>query len=147
MEMADFSMLPLGQTTTLLNEAVKGAKLEHDQIASNIANVNTPNFRSSSVDFKTALADSLGTQADPAELAMVTDDDRQFAIGAGTDPQPYDPQPVVDTTTQMRIDGSNVDIDQQMAQLSENTSYQETMSQLLQEQYKFLREAITEQPS
>jgi flagellar basal-body rod protein FlgB len=134
--MADFSILPLGQTTTLLNEAVKGAKLEHDQLASNIANVNTPNFRSSSVDFRTALAESLGTAPD-----------RQFAIGDGSDPVPYDPQPVVDYTTQMRVDGSNVDIDQQMSQLSENTSYQESMSQLLQEQYKFLREAITEQPS
>jgi flagellar basal-body rod protein FlgB len=145
--MADFSILPLGQATMLLNQAVKGAKLEHDQIASNIANVNTPNFRSSSVDFKTALADSLGTPPDPDELAMTTDDDRQFAIGDGTAPQPYDPQPVVDYTTQMRVDGSNVDIDQQMSELSENTSYQQTMSQLLQEQYKFLREAITEQPS
>jgi flagellar basal-body rod protein FlgB len=145
--MADFSILPLGQTTTLLNEAVKGAKLEHDQLASNIANVNTPNFRSSSVDFRTALAESLGTAPDPDVLAMTTDDDRQFAIGDGSDPVPYDPQPVVDYTTQMRVDGSNVDIDQQMSQLSENTSYQESMSQLLQEQYKFLREAITEQPS
>ena len=48
-------------------------------------------------------------------------------IGDGTAPVPYDPQPQVDTTTQMRVDGSNVDIDQQMAQLSENTGYQETV--------------------
>jgi flagellar basal body rod protein FlgB len=47
----------------------------------------------------------------------------------------------------MRVDGSNVDIDQQMAQLSSNTGYQETVSQLLQEQYKFIREASTEQPN
>ncbi|HTU70611.1 MAG TPA: flagellar basal body rod protein FlgB [Candidatus Baltobacteraceae bacterium] len=145
--MADFSMLPLGEATTLLGEAVKGAKLEHDQIANNIANVNTPEFRSSYVDFQSALQASLGTPPDPDQLPMETDDSRQFAIGDASAPVPYDPQPQVDTTTQMRVDGSNVDIDQQMAQLSENTSYQETMSQLLQEQYKFLREAITEQPT
>jgi len=145
--MADFSVLPIGQTTTLLGEAAKGAKLEHNQIANNIANVNTPEFRSSYVDFKTALQDSLGAPADPDQLAMATDDDRQFAIGAAASPVPYDPQPQVDTTTQMRVDGSNVDIDQQMAQLSSNTGYQQSVSQLLQEQYKFTREAATEQPN
>ena len=145
--MADFSILPLDPATTVLSEASKGARLEHTQIANNIANVNTPEFRSSSVDFKAALQQSLGTEPDPDDLALVTDDDRQFAIGQGTPPQPYDPKPEVDTTTQMRVDGSNVDIDQQMALLSENTSYKETVSQLMQEQYKFIREAATEQPN
>lgn len=145
--MADFSVLPLGQTVQLLGEASKGAHLEHEQIANNIANVNTPQFRSSYVDFRSALQDSLGDPPDPDALAMATDDDRQFAIGDGTPPVPYDPQPQVDTTTQMRVDGSNVDIDQQMAQLSENTGYQQTVGQLLQEQYKFIREASTEQPT
>lgn len=145
--MADFSILPLGEATTLLSEAAKGAKLEHDQIANNIANVNTPEFHSSYVDFKSALQDSLGTPPDPDELPMLVNDDRQFAIGDGTAPVPYDPKPQVDTTDQMRVDGSNVDIDQQMAQLSENTTYQETVSQLLQEQYKFIREAATESTS
>ena len=130
-----------------MSEAAKGAKMQHTQIANNIANVNTPGFRTSSLDFRTALQDSLGNPADPDELAMATDDDRQFAVGDGSAPVPYDPQPQVDTTTQMRVDGSNVDIDQQMAQLSENTGYQETVTQLLQEQYKFIRQAATEQPS
>jgi len=145
--MADFGILPLGEATTLMGEAIKGAKMEHDQIANNIANVNTPNFRTSSVDFRSALQASLGVPEDPDQLAMTTDDDRQFAIGDAAPPVPYDPQPVVDTTTQMRVDQSNVDIDQQMAELSENTGYQQTVSQLLQEQYKLFREAATEQPT
>jgi flagellar basal-body rod protein FlgB len=145
--MADFSMLPLDPATTLLNNAIKGAKLEHNQIANNIANVNTPEFRTSYVDFKTALQQSLGTPTDPDELAMTTDDGRQFAIDDAAAPVPYDPQAQVDNSTQMRTDGSNVDIDQQMAQLSENTGYQETISQLAQEQYKFMREAVTETTS
>ena len=143
--MADFSLLPLDSTTSVLNDAIKGAKMEHTQIANNIANVNTPEYRTSFVDFRTALQQSMGTPADPDELAMTTDDDRQFAINDATAPVPFDPKAQVDTSTQMRTDGSNVDIDQQMALLSENTSYQETMSQLAQEQYKFMREAITEQ--
>jgi flagellar basal-body rod protein FlgB len=145
--MPDFSILPLGETSQILGDASKGARMEHDQIANNIANVNTPNFHSSYVDFQSALQASLGTPPDPDELPMLVNDDRQFALGDGQAPVPYDPQPQVDTTTQMRTDGSNVDIDQQMAQLSENTGYKETVSQLLQEQYKFIREAATEQTS
>lgn len=145
--MADFSILPLGQTTTLLSNAIKGASQEHDQIANNIANVNTPGFKTSSVDFRSALQASLGTPDDPDELAMTTDDDRQFAIGDAAAPVPYDPKATVDDTTTMRVDQSNVDIDQQMAELSTNTGYQQDVAQLLQEQYKFFREAATEQPS
>ena len=78
---------------------------------------------------------------------MATDDDRQFAIGDTAAPVPYDPKATVDDTTTMRVDQSNVDIDQQMAELSSNTGYQQTVSQLLQEQYKFFREAATEQPN
>jgi flagellar basal-body rod protein FlgB len=145
--MADFSLLPLDSATTVLNDAVKGARMEHTQISNNIANVNTPGFQTSSVDFKTALQQSMGMPQDTDDLAMATDDDRQFAIGDAVAPVPYDPQPQVDDSTQMRTDQSNVDIDQQMALLSSNTSYQETMSQLAQEQYKFMREAVTEQAS
>ena len=146
--MADnFSVVPLGQAVQLLSNAEKGAKMEHTQIANNIANVNTPNFRTSYVDFKDALQQSLGVPEDPDQLAMSTDSDRQFDIGDAQPPESYDPQAQVDASIQMRTDGSNVDIDQQMAQLSENTSYSETISQLLQEQYKFMREAITEQTS
>ena len=145
--MADFSILPLGDTTSLLGNAIKGAKQEHDQIASNIANVNTPGFKTSSVDFRSALQASMGEPADSDGLPMATDDDRQFAIGDAVAPAPYDPKPTVDDTTTMRVDQSNVDIDQQMAELSSNTGYQQTVSQLLQEQYKFFREAATEQPN
>jgi flagellar basal body rod protein FlgB len=44
----------------------------------------------------------------------------------------------------MRNDGSNVDIDQEMAKLSLNSSYGQTMHQLLTTQYSRIREAIQE---
>jgi flagellar basal-body rod protein FlgB len=144
--MADFrSILPLGEASTIMGDAVKGAGLEHEQIANNIANVNTPGFKTSSVDFRSALQAELGTPADPDQLAMTTNDDRQFAIGDAVPPVPYDPKATVDNTITDRVDQSNVDIDQQMAELSENTGYQQTVSQLLQMQYKMMREAATEQ--
>jgi flagellar basal-body rod protein FlgB len=143
--MADVSGISFGSTIDLLNNAIDGAGKEQDQIANNLANVNTPNFRRSNVSFKEALAASMGTPANPDELALKTDSSRQFAINDAQPPAPYDPQPQIDQTTQMRADHSNVDLDQEMARLEQNTGYQQTMASLLKTQYSWLREAITEQ--
>jgi flagellar basal-body rod protein FlgB len=141
----DISAISFGPTVDLLSNAIKGSGQENDQIANNIANINTPNFRRSTTDFRDALAESLGTPASPDELALTTNDPRQFDVNGAQAPVPYDPKPHVDETTQMRVDRSNVDPDQEMAILERNSGYQQTMSNLLGKQYTWLREAITEQ--
>lgn len=143
--MTDVGGISFGPAIDLLSNAVHGANQEQEQIASNIANVNTPNFRRSTVSFREALAASMGTPASSDELALTTDDDRQFNVNGAIPPQPYDPQAHVDETTQMRVDRSNVDIDQEMARLQQNSGYEQTMAQLLKRQYTWLRQAITEQ--
>ena len=143
--MNDVGGISFGPTVDLLNNAIDGAGREQEQIANNLANVNTPNFRRSTVSFKEALAASLGTDANPDELALSTDNDRQFNINGAVPPVPYDPKAQVDETTQMRVDRSNVDLDQETAQLQQNTGYQQTMAALLKNQYSWLREAIQEQ--
>ena len=45
----------------------------------------------------------------------------------------------------MRVDRSNVDLDQEMALLEENSGYKETLQGILKKQYSWIREAITEQ--
>lgn len=142
----DVGGVSFGATVDLLGDAVRGAGLEQDQISNNIANVNTPGFRRSTTSFKEALAASLGEPADPDGLSMITDDARQFEA-AGALPAAFDPKASVDETIQMRADRSNVDVDQEMARLSANSGYEQTMAQLLQAQYKRLREAIVEQPN
>lgn len=143
--MNDVGGISFGPTVDLLSNAVDGASKEQQQIANNLANVNTPNYRSSTISFKDALAASLGTPASPNELALSTDDDRQLNINGAVAPTAYDPKPQIDETTQMRVDGSNVDLDQETARLQQNSGYQETMAALLKNQYAWLRESITEQ--
>lgn len=142
--MSDISGVSFGQAVDTLGNALSGADLEQTAIAQNIANVNTPGYLRQSVSFKDALA---AAEGDPTgdDLGMKTDSDRQFALGAQAGQQPFDPQTVVDTTDKMRADGSNVDVDQESAQLAQNSGYSQTMSQLLQVQFMRLREAITEQ--
>lgn len=142
--MSDLSAVGFGSTVDMLSNAIAGADAEHAAIANNIANVNTPGYHRQTVSFKDALAQAEGDPSSSGDLSMLTNDDRQF--GAGGSAQPFAPQVQVDQTDQMRADGSNVDVDQEMAQLAQNSGYGQTMSQLLQVQFMRLREAITEQP-
>ena len=137
--MGDFSF---GQTVGMLKNAMDGAGTAHGIIANNIANVNTPNFRRSDVTFKEALAATEATQGDPNELALKTTSDRH--VDGPQAPEPFSITTTVDNEQQMRIDGSNVDVDQEMAKLSLNSTYAQTMGQLLQQQYSRLRQAIQE---
>ncbi|MBC5815154.1 MAG: flagellar basal body rod protein FlgB [Candidatus Eremiobacteraeota bacterium] len=140
------SDLQFGATVDMLKNAMDGAGTMHQTLANNIANVNTPNFRRSTASFKEALAATEGTPPDPDTLPMVTNSDRQITTEGSSVPVPFEVKPQVDETTQMRVDKSNVDIDQEMAQLSINSGYSGTMEQLLQVQFMRLRESITGTP-
>jgi flagellar basal-body rod protein FlgB len=138
--------ITFGSTVTFLQEATKGAATTHEVIANNIANVNTPGFKRTDVSFKEALAATEPRYEDSDELALVTDDASQIPVGPDFDPKPFSISTTVDDTQQMRVDGSNVDIDQEMAKMSINSDYRQTIGRLLQNQYMRIREAIQEKP-
>jgi flagellar basal-body rod protein FlgB len=135
--------LSFGQTVGMLKDALQGASAAQSVYANNVANVNTPNFRRSEVSFKEALANVDRVQPDSDELQMVSTDPRHFGA---LDPsaETFSITTTVDDAEQMRVDGSNVDVDQEMAKLSINSAYHQTMEQLLQTQYTRLRRAITD---
>lgn len=128
----------------MLKDAGRGAREAHDVIANNVANINTPGFKRSDVSFKEALAEELPRYDDSDELALVTDDPEQIPAGPDFEPRPFQITTSIDDTQQMRVDGSNVDLDQEMAKLSMNSSYSQTMHTLLSQQYTRIREAIEE---
>jgi flagellar basal-body rod protein FlgB len=136
--------ISFGQTVGMLKNAMDGSATAHSAIANNVANVNTPNFRRTDVSFKEALAATEATSGDPDSLALTTTSARHIPIGGAQEPEPFAVTSTVDDTEQMRIDGSNVDVDQEMAKLSLNSSYAQTMGQLLQNQYTRLRASIQE---
>jgi flagellar basal-body rod protein FlgB len=138
-------MISFGPTVGMLKDAVHGAQETHAVIASNIANAETPNFQRSDVSFKEALAEELPRTDDPDDLALVTDDAQQIPAGPEFEAKPFAITTTTDSEDRMRNDGNNVDIDQEMAKLSLNSSYGQVMHQLLTTQYTRLREAIQEQ--
>lgn len=138
------SGISFGQTIDMLKDAMRGAGEAHGAIANNVANVNTPNFHRADVSFKEALARSEATAGDSDELAVATNDARQIAIGGPAAGEPFEVTTTVDDTQMMRVDGSNVDVDQEMAKLSINSGYAQTMAQLMTNSFTRIKQAITE---
>jgi flagellar basal-body rod protein FlgB len=136
--------ISFGDTVTMLKDAGRGAAMTHDVIANNIANINTPNFKRSDVSFKEALAEELPRTEDSSELALVTDQPDQISAGPDFEAKPFAVTTTLDDSQQIRVDGSNVDLDQEMAKLSINSSYSQTIHALLGVQYSRIREAIEE---
>ena len=111
-------------TDLALERALQGAGLRQQVIANNIANVNTPGFKRSDVDFQASLASALDTGNQTQALDSVS-----FA-------------PQTDSTSTMRADGNNVDVDQEMANLTDNALTYQTLSAIARTRLQMLQTAI-----
>ena len=101
--------------------AMAAATIRQEVIANNIANVNTPNFRKSNVEFEELLAREIYGEESDGKLKMARTHDKHLPYV----PPEFRAEPTieVDHTTVMRVDDNNVDIDIEMATLSKNQLY------------------------
>ena len=104
-----------------LPRAMTAASMRQEVISHNIANVNTPNYRKSTVEFEDMLAREIYGDEGDGTLPMVRTHDRHMPF------KPLDfhaePTMIEDHTTIMRVDDNNVDIDIEMATLAKNQLY------------------------
>lgn len=108
-----------------LERAMSGAQLRQQVLANNLANANTPNFKRSDVDFHAALANAFDNgSASPTSLNAT-----QFSIQT-------------DTSSVMQADGNNVDVDTEMANLSENSLDYQSLTSVLASRVKILQTAM-----
>jgi flagellar basal-body rod protein FlgB len=120
---------------TVLEHALGAAALRHKVIANNIANVNTPGFKKSDVVFEDKLAEAMAGKRLP--LART-----HAGHLPGRPGDPFTPTVVTDTTTSLRTDGNNVDIDAEMANVAKNTLYYEAVASQLARYFNNLKAVI-----
>lgn len=115
--------------------------MRHEIISHNIANVNTPNYRRSVLDFEELLAKELYGEEPDGKLRMVRTHDEHLPA----EPLPFRAEPTIyqDNTTIMRTDDNNVDIDIEMASLAKNQMYYNAVATQLSGYVSTLRNAIT----
>lgn len=122
---------------SVLEQGLNASSLRHKVISNNIANVNTPGFKKSEVIFEDLLQDQLGSSS--IALAKTKDGHIQGFNKPGI-------SPVINTiqSTAFRADGSNVDVDIEMANLAKNNIYYNALVQQLSKQFSNIKSAINE---
>lgn len=112
-----------------LKLSLQAAEMRHQAISSNIANINTPNYKrvdlapSFQAEFSRAL-DQLRVDSAPATTPTAT---------LGEDP----------TSVVSRFDGNNVNFDREMVEMVKNQSQHEFAARMLSQKYGAIRMAIT----
>lgn len=120
-----------------LNTALDGSSLRHKVLSDNIANVNTPQFKRSDVNFMEALS----CTPEKARLNLARTHPKHLTGRAKTESKF---RIETDFTTTMRNDTSNVDIEREMTLLTENQLYYTTITDNLSRRLGLLRSVIGE---
>jgi len=124
----------------LLQKGLSAAWTRNAVIRNNIANVETPNFKASDVEFETLMARAIegtgfvGTKTHP----------RHIDIGGTSDIFSVAPRIVERKNLSMRMDENNVDIEDENVKLAQNSLYYNTLLEKMNSEIRRLRMAITE---
>ena len=124
----------------LLKNALDAASLRQKVIASNLANVETPNYVRKKVVFESELQKVVGQEKD---LAIRTTNPEHISEG-GLPPEKVQPKVVVDKSGGKASGVNNVDVDEEMASLAKNQLYYAFTSKMMATQFNWLKKAINE---
>jgi flagellar basal-body rod protein FlgB len=141
-------------TSQAMTKAMDGLAKRHQAIASNLANVETPNYRRRDVNFEGALDNAIrNTRHGEANSRQASNDDammlkttRQGHIAIGQGDVSLDGiQPEITEAHDMkyRNDGNSVDVENEMAQLAKNTQRYVALSTMQSRNLKSIRSIIT----
>lgn len=128
-----------GPVFSVLEKGLDASSLRQKVLTDNVANVDTPEFKRSDVNFQAVLGTVLGEAAGTLPLRRTVPQHLAGLTGEG--------QAVVeDNATTLRNDGNNVDIDREMTNVAENGLYYNSVTRTLTSQLGYLRMVIQEKP-
>ena len=111
-------------TFVALERAIAGSSLRHETLATNVANANTPGYRRQDVDFHSALESAMRGNASTSEIGRVG-----FEV-------------TTDATGAVRVDGSSVDVEREMASLVQNAQEHQALLATLRTHHRMLTTVI-----
>ncbi len=147
------------KTIQLMQKALELRSKKNAILASNIANVDTPGYREKDLDFRQLMegyakklesgkrnVQEITGQAAPfipldgkdvGELPLVATEPGHFSEGSSS------AHDVIEISRERGVP-NNVDLDEQMSKLSENSLHYQATTQLLAKKFALLRDAATE---
>jgi flagellar basal-body rod protein FlgB len=123
----------------LLQRTLNLRSAQHQALSANIANADTPRYRS----FEVAVEEELRKlRPDGRRLEVVRTESEHMPLPATTVPERVHLRPAALPGFSLRADGNTVDIDRAMGDLAENTLKYKTSAQLLSAKLKSLKNVI-----
>ena len=129
----------LFNSADLLQKGLQASWTRNAVIRNNIANVETPGFKSSDVEFETLFAAAL----EEADFKGKRTREKHIPIG-NNDVFNVHHQIVENRRTSMRMDGNNVDIEAENVKLAQNSIQYNTLMTKLNSELSRIRMAINE---
>ena len=128
------------KTSAVLQESLKHRLAKQLVLSSNIANAQTPGYRAMGYEFEGQLQAAIGNRGD---LPMKTTRPDHIRFPGVSGDGSIQPDLFVRPTESIGNDGNTVDVDQEMAKLSENQILYRTTVELLNRRLGIMRYAIT----
>ncbi|SDM91187.1 flagellar basal-body rod protein FlgB [Bacillus sp. OK048] len=124
----------MNQMIGIMSRALDASSLRQKSISNNIANVNTPNFKPTKVSFEELLQQEVKSQfignRSNAKHVLIGETDQI-------------PSPKLEQGNAVfQNSGNGVDLDYEMAKLSENTIWYQSLTYGLNEEFNLLKTAI-----
>ncbi len=126
----------------ILHRSMDVSMLRQDVIANNIANVDTPNFKRSVVNFETQLSQALSSDKRVAFTASRTHQ-AHFEFDRPISYRDVHPRRVLDFSTTAKNNNNNVDIEVETANFLNNQNLYSLMSASLNTMYSRARVVLT----
>lgn len=123
----------------VLEKSIDSATKRQGVLSNNIANINTPGFKRSDVEFKSVLKQSLKEKG----ISGAVTHKNHIPIGRKS-LEDVSSSVHRDNRTSMRADGNNVDIELENAEMAKNTLYHSAMTQQLNAKFNALKSVISE---
>lgn len=117
----------------LVKKALDVSSLRQRAISSNLANINTPNYKGNKVEFEGLLAKAI------ENISLEKTHERHFGISKIEDIEPIEKKR---NTTTLNDNGNNVDIDLEMTELAANEIYYSILTRQLNSKLSSLNYVI-----
>jgi flagellar basal-body rod protein FlgB len=128
-------------TTSALNAAINLRQLRHDVTATNIANAETPGYKAKVVEFEDALQRAVEMESLRGSASA---DPNDFAIGGAGSVSRARADVYDNPDGNVANDKNSVDLESEMATMTENTVMYKAALQLINKKLGALRYAATE---
>lgn len=130
----------LTNNSKVLEKSLDAAWLRNEAISQNIANVDTPRYKRKTVGFEEYLNEAM----ESSKIKGFRTDPRHFPVGQRNIDDIEIKVSEDNKSLSMRLDGNNVDIDNEMASMAKNTIKYNVLIQRLNEGFKRIKSVISE---